>query len=165
MDENTITFERLNSIYSDIEGIDVLVRLIDENVKQDEYYTSNVVKLQNYVVTEVELHHYDMYSMGEKDAKNRTISEGDDYFRTLVSKLSQELKLRGMNNEANDVECYAVGDIETSELPNPRMTEKQFIRSLRDSRVEYALKCGFNKTNSVALSRIIEQLCAEVCGS
>ena len=164
MSENTITFKRLNNLYSDMEGIDVLVRLIDENVKRDGLYSDNVMKLQNYVVTEVEDYNKTIFAMGDSDAKNRTRVEGDEYFKTLVSKLSKELLLRGMNNEAKDVESFIVCDIDSGMLPNPRMTELKFIRSLRSDRVKYGMSCGLNKTNGVALSLVIEQLCNELYG-
>ena len=165
MSENTITFKRLNNLYSDMEGIDVLVRLIDENVKRDGLYSDNVMKLQNYVVTEVEDYNKTIFAMGDSDAKNRTRVEGDEYFKTLVRKLSRELKLRGMNNEAQEVNSFAICDIDSGMLPKPRMTEKQYIRSLRSDRVKYGMSCGMNKTNAGALSLIIEQLCEEVYGS
>ena len=159
---NTITFERLNSIYSDIEGIDVLVRLITDNVKRDEHYHSNILKLKNYVVIEVELYNNKIFATPSSDAKNRTIDEGDEYFKSLVTKLSKELSHRGMHQEAQEVSSYIVDDIETNTLPNKRMTEKQYVRSLRDSRIEYGLKCGMNKTNAKALSLVIEQLCFNI---
>ncbi len=149
--DNTITFKRLNSIYSDMEGINVLQDLVGDNTE-----------LQNYIVSEVENQHYDIHYSPVPDAKNRTIAEGNKYFRDLVHNLSKELRLRNMQQEANDVDSYVIGDIETGELPYKRMTEKQYIRSLRERRVSKALELGMNKTNAKALSLVIEQLCLEL---
>ena len=137
-----MTFDRLNSIYSDMEGINVLTDLVGDNLE-----------IQNYV--EYEIHEYSLVFIPKQDKKNRTTEEGDVYFGKLVAKLYRELNLRGMNNEANNV-------LEYLSFNNKRMTEAQYTRSLREPRIKKALELGMNKTNAKALSRVIEQLCFEV---
>ena len=144
-----MTFKRLNSIYSDIEGINVLSDLVGDN--ED---------IQDYVVSEVQ--GYETDPIPKQDKKNRTVEEGDKYFWSLTRRLYFELRLRGMFQEANNIIDYRLCDVGLDGFPNKRMTEKQFIRALRVPRVSKAIELGMNKTNAVALSRVIEQLCFEV---
>ena len=140
------SFAELNAIYSDVECVNCLKDLVGDNLE-----------LKYFVVNEVETYNYELLCTPPTDAKNRTTAEGDSYFKDLVKKLSIELRRRGMHKEAMDILSMNIG-----ELPNKRMTEAQYIRSLREPRIAFGLKCGLNKTNAKALSLIIEQLCGEV---
>ena len=141
------SFAELNAIYSDIECVNCLKDLVGDNLE-----------LKYFVVYEVESYNYELLCTPPVDAKNRTKAESDIYFRDLVNKLSIELRRRGMHNEAMDVLSMSLN----AANDNKRMTKDQYTRSLREPRIAFSLKCGLNKTNAVALSRIIEQLCAEV---
>ncbi len=128
------SFEDLNNVYDEIEGIDLLSNQVGDDINLQRYVTGSIEDSQQHLI----------YTP-EKEKKNRTHSDSDQYFKTLISKLSSELVRRGHYQEASDVECLAL-------LESERFTERQYYASLRERWYNELLEYGLNKTNAKALS-------------